>query len=244
MFGAVTKTWFAKTHNIDPKDIFVRLHHAVRRKKSECTLPTMRGEDGIPDVDVMHHHARAGHYAPREPHFPRPLPEESSTPRLGSGTGAAVVFGATGGFVANGSKNVEIETSTGVYLRHAIQTHFVEIGEDYIELVNRYVKPLYEEGDLLSISEKIIALCQKRVVYRKDMKISWLAKFLSRFAIQHNSAGIGVGEVCKMQFAIDECGAWKVLWGAICAGFGKLVGKKGVFLQGLRTRGGRHRRSD
>ena len=33
-------------------------------------------------------------------------------------------------FVANGSKNVEIETSTGVYLRHAIQTHFVEIGED------------------------------------------------------------------------------------------------------------------
>ena len=32
-------------------------------------------------------------------------------------------------FVANGSKNVEIETSTGVYLRHAIQTHFVEIGE-------------------------------------------------------------------------------------------------------------------
>ena len=132
-------------------------------------------------------------------------------------------------FVANGSKNVEIETSTGVYLRHAIQTHFVEIGEDYIELVNRYVKPLYEEGDLLSISEKIIALCQKRVVYRKDMKISWLAKFLSRFAIQHNSAGIGVGEVCKMQFAIDECGAWKVLWAAICAGFGKLVGKHGIF---------------
>ena len=67
------------------------------------------------------------------------------------------------------------------------------------------------------------------MVYRKDMKISWLAKFLSRFAIQHNSAGIGVGEVCKMQFAIDECGAWKVLWAAICAGFGKLVGKHGIF---------------
>ena len=91
-------------------------------------------------------------------------------------------------FVANESKKVEIETSTGVYQRHAIQTHFVQIGENYIDLIERYVKPLYEEGDLLSISEKIIALCQKRVVYRKDMKISWLAKFLSRFAIQHNSA--------------------------------------------------------
>lgn len=126
-------------------------------------------------------------------------------------------------------KNAAIDTSTGTYLRHAIQTHFVEIGEDYIALVEKYVKPLYEEGDLLSISEKIIALCQKRVVYRKDMKISWLAKLLSRFATQHNSAGIGVGEVCKMQFAIDECGALKVLWAAICAGIGKLFGKKGIF---------------
>lgn len=132
-------------------------------------------------------------------------------------------------FTANEKKNVEIGTSTGTYLRHAIQTHFVEIGEDYIALVERYVKPLYQEGDLLSISEKVISLCQERVVYRKDMKISWLAKILSRFATQHNSAGIGVGEVCKMQFAIDQCGPWKVLWAAICAGFGKLFGKKGIF---------------
>lgn len=60
-------------------------------------------------------------------------------------------------FVANESKKVEIETSTGVYQRHAIQTHFVQIGENYIDLIERYVKPLYEEGDLLSISEKVIA---------------------------------------------------------------------------------------
>ena len=132
-------------------------------------------------------------------------------------------------FTANSSKNVEITTSTGVYRRHAITTHFVQIGEDYIALIEKYVKPLYEEGDLLSISEKIIALCQKRVVYKKDMKISFLAKFLSRFAIQHNSAGIGVGEVCKMQYAIDKVGALKVLWAAICAGFGKLFHKKGIF---------------
>jgi len=132
-------------------------------------------------------------------------------------------------FIANPKKNVEIVSNGKTYERHAIHTHFVEIGEDYIDLVNRYVKPLYEEGYILSISEKIIALCQKRVVYRKDMKISWLAKFLSRFAIQHNSAGIGVGEVCKMQFAIDHCGALKVLWAAVCAGFGKLVGKRGIF---------------
>ena len=132
-------------------------------------------------------------------------------------------------FTANEKKNVSIETSTGIYDRCAIQTHFIEIGENYVELVERYVKPLWQEGDLLSISEKIVSLCQRNVVYRKDMKISWLAKFLSRFATQHNSAGIGVGDVYKMQFAIDRCGAFKVFWAAVCAGFGKLIGKKGVF---------------
>lgn len=132
-------------------------------------------------------------------------------------------------FTANEGKKVTIEAGGKKYARHAIQTHFVEIGEDYIALVEKYVKPLYQPGDILSVSEKIVALCQKRVVYKKDMKITRLAKFLSRFATQHTSAGIGVGEVCKMQFAIDHCGRFKVLWAAICAGFGKLVGKKGVF---------------
>ena len=132
-------------------------------------------------------------------------------------------------FTANDKKSVSIETSTGVYDRCAIRTHFIEIGEDYNALVERYVKPLWRDGDLLAISEKIVSLCQNNVVYRKDMKVSRLARFLSRFATQHNSAGIGVGDVYKMQFAIDRCGAWKVLWAAICAGFGKLFGKRGIF---------------
>ena len=132
-------------------------------------------------------------------------------------------------FAANAGKKITIEALGKTWARHAIHTHFVEIGEDYTALVEKYVKPLYQPGDILSVSEKIVALCQKRVIYKKDMKITRLAKFLSRFAIQHNSAGIGVGEVCKMQFAIDHCGRFRVLWAAICAGFGKLVGRKGIF---------------
>ena len=37
------------------------------------------------------------------------------------------------------------------YDRFAIQTHFVEVGEDQEELVRRYVLPLYREGDVLSV---------------------------------------------------------------------------------------------
>lgn len=132
---------------------------------------------------------------------------------------------------ANPGKNVEIDVDGEIFQRYAIQTHFVEIGEDYVELVEKYVKPSYQEGDILSISEKIVSLCQKNIVYKDDMKVSGLAKFLSKFATQHSSAGIGVGDVYKMQFAIDQVGSGKVLWAAICAGFGKLVGKKGIFYE-------------
>ena len=83
-------------------------------------------------------------------------------------------------------------------------------------------------GDILSISEKIISLCQNRVVYKKDMKISMLAKFLSKFAMK-TDAGVGVSEPYKMQFAIDICGPLKVLYAAVLGGIGKLFGKRGIF---------------
>lgn len=129
---------------------------------------------------------------------------------------------------ANKNKKLEIEVEGEVYLRYAIPTHYVHIGEDYLELVNKYVTPYYQEGDILSISEKIIALCQNRVVYKKDMKVSKLAKFLSKFAMK-SDAGIGVDSPYKMQFAIDLCGRAKVIFAAILAGIGKIFKKKGIF---------------
>ena len=131
-------------------------------------------------------------------------------------------------FNANKGKNVSIEAEGQTYDRHAIQTHFVQIGESYIDLVEKYVKPLYKPGDILSISEKIIALCQKRVIYKKDIKISFMAKFLSKFAMR-SSAGIGVDSPYKMQVAIMLCGRAKVLYAAIRSGIGKLFHKRGIF---------------
>jgi len=128
----------------------------------------------------------------------------------------------------NENKNLRIETSFGSYDRGAIRTHFVAVGEDYIELVKQYVVPHYQEGDILSIAEKIISLCQKNIIYKKDMKLTFLAKFLSKFA-SHSPHGIGVDNPWKMQFAINHCGALKIIYASIAAGIGKLFGKKGVF---------------
>ncbi len=133
-------------------------------------------------------------------------------------------------FKANEGKSVEISVNDEKYLRHAIETHYIQIGESYIDIIEKYVKPLYEEGDIVSISEKIISLCQERIVYKKDVKVGGLAKFLSKFAMRSN-AGVGVDNPYKMQFAINLCGPLKVIWAAIAGGFCKLFGKRGVFYE-------------
>lgn len=133
-------------------------------------------------------------------------------------------------FYANEGKDIEIELNGEIYLRHAIKTRFVKQGESYIDLFREYVTPIYKEGDIVSSSEKIIALCQNRIVKREEVKIGFWAKFLSKFASK-TSAGIGVGETIKMQYAIDTVGLPKVLWASIASAITKLFGKRGVFYE-------------
>lgn len=133
-------------------------------------------------------------------------------------------------FWMNEGKSAVITCGGRRYARCAIKTHFVQIGEDSLDLVRTYVLPRWQPGDLVSSSEKILALCQGRVVYKRDMKVSGLARFLSRFA-SHSSAGIGVDSPYKMQFAINQVGPARVIWAALCAGVGKLFGRRGVFYE-------------
>jgi asparagine synthase (glutamine-hydrolysing) len=137
-------------------------------------------------------------------------------------------------FYANEGKSVVIEAGGKKYARHAITTHFVQVGESYLDLMEKYVKPLYREGDIVSSSEKVIALCQGRVVTEDQVVPGFWAKFLSRF-VHQTSAGPGMGLPVKMQFAINVCGLPRVLWAAVCAGFDKLRGKKGTFYEMLGT---------
>lgn len=133
-------------------------------------------------------------------------------------------------FKANEDKDVEIKVGDEIYSRHAIQTHFVQLGEDYNKIIEKYVKDIYQEGDIVSISEKIVSLCQKRIVYKKDVKVSLLAKFLSRFAMR-SDAGVGVDNPYKMQFAIMVNGRLKVIFAAVMGGIGKIFGKRGLFYE-------------
>lgn len=131
-------------------------------------------------------------------------------------------------FKANEGKVVRIAVGDRQFDRHAIKTRFVELGDDYVELVKEYVLPYYQPGDILSSSEKIIALCQNRVVREEEVKPSLLARILCKF-VHQTAAGPGAGVPQKMQFAINHCGAFKVLWAAFRAAVDKLRGVKGTF---------------
>ena len=112
--------------------------------------------------------------------------------------------------------------------RYAVKTHFIERGEDYIELVRRYIKPLYNPGDIVSISEKVISMCQNNTVEMKDVHPGFFAKFLSRFATR-NHTGIGMDQPYKLQLAIDLKGLPLILWASFCGAVGKIFGRQGVF---------------
>lgn len=56
------------------------------------------------------------------------------------------------------------------YSRYAIQTHFVKVGEDQAALVEQYVRPLYQPGDVLSFGAKVMCMCVKSVKTRDEVK--------------------------------------------------------------------------
>ncbi len=116
------------------------------------------------------------------------------------------------------------------YERYGIQTHFIEEGEDYLSLIETYVMPLYRKGDLLAISEKVIAMCQKQTARKESIKLGFWAKFLSRFATKSKN-GVGMSEPYKLQLAIQLKGLPLVLWASFCSGIGKVFRKRGVFYQ-------------
>ena len=97
MFGAVAKSYFAQRKGIDPHKMFVVSVMPCISKKSECRLPTMADACGDPDVDVVLTTRELARVLRSEHIVPSDLPEESFDSPLGSGTGAAVIFGATGG---------------------------------------------------------------------------------------------------------------------------------------------------
>ncbi len=97
MFGAVAKSYFAEKIGADPHDIFVVSVMPCTAKKAEAALPNLNDACGEADVDVVLTTREIVRMFRGEQINPAVLDETPFDSPLGTGTGAAVIFGATGG---------------------------------------------------------------------------------------------------------------------------------------------------
>ena len=96
MFGALAKTYYAKKAGIDPASIFVVSIMPCTAKKFEAARPEMNAS-GYRDVDVVLTSRELGRmFRESGVDWGRLADEEFDDP-LGRSTGAAAIFGATGG---------------------------------------------------------------------------------------------------------------------------------------------------
>ena len=112
--------------------------------------------------------------------------------------------------------------------RIPVETRIFTADDDISQLVQEYVVPVLQPGDILSISESPLAITQGRAIPVVDLHISLCARILWRF-VAKVPYGIGLRAPASMQCAIDECGTPRILLAAIAGGLGKLVGIKGLF---------------
>lgn len=97
MFGAVAKSYYASLLGVEPERIFCVSVMPCLAKKQECVLPTMQDAGAGQDVDVVLTTREIDRMIRAEHMDAHGLAEEEFDVPLGEGTGAAVIFGATGG---------------------------------------------------------------------------------------------------------------------------------------------------
>ena len=111
MFGAITKSYFAKKMGLDPKNIVVVSVMPCTAKKFEIGRDDENGA-GYPDVDYSLTTRELARMIKRAGITFNTLPDEGFDHPLGESTGAAVIFGATGG-VMEAALRTAVETLTG-----------------------------------------------------------------------------------------------------------------------------------
>ncbi|MDD4836221.1 MAG: NADH-dependent [FeFe] hydrogenase, group A6 [Dethiosulfovibrio sp.] len=98
MFGAIAKSFYAEKLGIPREKMVVVSIMPCLAKKYECARDEF-SVDGNPDVDISITTRELGHLIKKANIDFRNLPDEDFDDPLGASTGAAVIFGTTGGVI-------------------------------------------------------------------------------------------------------------------------------------------------
>ncbi|MBR4626731.1 MAG: [Ruminococcus sp.] len=170
MFGATAKTYYAEKMGIDPKNIVMVSIMPCTAKKFEIGRPDQSAA-GVPDVDYSLTTRELGRMIERAGILFNSLPDEKFDDPLGISTGAAVIFGATGG-VMEAALRTAVHTLTGQTV-----TDLPEVrGTEGIK------KATYEVGDLKVNVEVASGLSNARKVLDSIKDGSCDAQFIEIMA--------------------------------------------------------------
>ena len=97
MFGAIIKSYFAEKLGVDPSRIYCVSIMPCLAKKAECGYETMRNDQGDPDVDVVLTTREVNRLLRMENIAPGEIDEIELDNPFSAGSGAANIFGSTGG---------------------------------------------------------------------------------------------------------------------------------------------------
>lgn len=110
MFGAITKTYYAEKTGLNPENIVMVSVMPCTAKKFEIKRENQNAA-GLPDVDIAITTRELARMIERTGLNFLALPDEDFDDPLGRSTGAAVIFGATGG-VMEAALRTAVETLT------------------------------------------------------------------------------------------------------------------------------------
>lgn len=142
MLGALAKTFYAEKAGIDPKDMVVVSVMPCTAKKFECNRPEMR-DSGYKDVDYVLTTRELAKMIKQAGIDFLSLPEGIYDDPMGEYTGAATIFGATGG-VMEAALRTAYEVATGRTLEHIEFT-----GVRGLEGIKEAMIPVDGVGDLM-----------------------------------------------------------------------------------------------
>lgn len=111
--------------------------------------------------------------------------------------------------------------------RIPIKTCLVTEDTDLIEVLKQYAAPILQKGDILFLSEKMVACSQGRTLKLEEVKVSKFSRMLAKFVEPTYSEGLGLPQT--MQAAVNEVGAIRILFAAAAGALGKLLKRRGWF---------------
>ena len=127
-----------------------------------------------------------------------------------------------------------MDAGGATYLRLPVKTRLITTGDrDIMPLIDEYVTPYLEPGDIIFVSEKVLTITQGRIVDMSDIKPTALARFLARNVGNYYGSsgfrGFGHGTALAMQLFIEEAGYARVLLAAAVAAVTRPLGIRGLF---------------